>query len=79
MLDLTENLEMSGTKIRFEQIEDGQTLKQVVVWFRNSQRAFPARFNALRSRSRAQAKRAGLGPQGVERLISQTRAHRAKT
>ncbi len=68
---------MSTSKIRFEQIEQGRVLKQLVEWFKISHQAFPQRFNTLRDKTRRAARAAGIGPQGIPRLIAQTRSRRA--
>lgn len=68
---------MPKTRIRLEEIEDGQTLKQMILWFRSSKRSFSSRWNELRIRTRAAAKRAGIGPKDVDRLIAEVRARRA--
>jgi len=69
---------MPGTKIRLEQIEEGRILKQLVLWFRSAPRSFPTRLNALRIRSRAAARRAGITLKDVDRLIAEVRSRRAK-
>jgi hypothetical protein len=71
---------MPRDKIRLEQIEDGRILKQLITWFKISsvQEPFAKRFNRLRTRSRAGAKHAGIGPADVPRLIADVRSHRAK-
>lgn len=70
---------MPKTKIRLEQIENGRVLKQLVLWFRSSPGSFPARLDALRARSRAAARRAGVSLKDVDRLILEVRSRRAKT
>ena len=69
---------MSMSKIRFEQIEEGRILKQLVQWFKISNRAFPQRFNTLRAQTRRAAQQAGIGPKDIPRLMAQVRSHRAK-
>lgn len=71
--------EMATTKIRLEQIENGRILKQLVLWFRASPQAFPARLNALRARTRSAARRAGITLKDVDHLIAEVRSRRAKT
>ena len=68
---------MATKRIRLQQIEDGQTLKQMVLWFRSSRRQFPARLNALRARSRRAASRAGIGQKDIDRLVAEVRLRRA--
>jgi len=70
---------MPTTRIRLDQIEEGRILKQLVYWFKISDQTFPRRFNALRTRSRAAAKRAGFRLKDVPRLIADARSRRAKT
>ena len=70
---------MPATRIRLDQIEEGRILKQLVYWFKISDQTFPQRFNALRARSLAAAKRAGVRPKDVPRLIADVRSRRAKT
>ena len=70
---------MSTTKIRLEQIENGRILKQLVHWFKISDQTFPTRLNALQTRSLAAAKRAGIRPKDLPRLIAEVRSRRAKT
>ena len=70
---------MSNTKIRLAQIENGQILKRLILWFRASPQSFPARLTILRSRSRNAAQRAGITPKHVDRLIAEVRSRRAKT
>ncbi|MDP3723306.1 MAG: hypothetical protein Q8R91_07410 [Candidatus Omnitrophota bacterium] len=69
---------MPTTKIRLQQLEDGQILKQLVQWFKISHVEFPERFNSLRVRTRRAVERAGLGPKDVDRLIAEVRSRRAK-
>ena len=69
---------MSATKIRLQQLEDGQILRQLVQWFKISHQEFPQRFNSLRARTRRAAERAGVNPKNTSRLIAHARSHRAK-
>ena len=69
---------MTTSKIRFEQIEEGRVLKQLVQWFKISHQAFPQRFNTLRAQTRRAAHQAGIRPKDISRLIAQARSHRAK-
>ena len=70
---------MSTAKIPLEQIEQGRVLRQLIQWFKISPPSFPTRFNALRSRSRHAAERAGIRPADINRLIADVRSRRAKT
>ena len=73
---------MPTTKIQLQQIEDGQTLKQVIHWFKITHMKFPKQsssLRALRLRTRQAAQRAGIRPRDVSRLIAEVRARRVKS
>lgn len=65
-------------KIRLDQLEEGQVLRELVTWFRVSRPSFPARLTSLRRRSRQAAQRAGVSPKDIDRLICEVRSRRAR-
>lgn len=70
---------MGETKVKLERIEEGEILRKLVNWFKQTQEnPFVRRFNLLRRKTRKAIEQAGYGPKDVSRLIADVRCNREK-
>lgn len=64
---------MSPTRVSLRQIEEGETLRELVRWYKENKNNFTRRLNVLRDKSRDAFEKAGYGPKDIERIITEVR------
>ena len=71
---------MARTKVPLSSIEGGETIRQMLAWFRNLKKASSTdRFDQLWKKARKAAEKAGYGPEDVDRLIAEVRRANGRT
>lgn len=67
---------MALSKVRLSQIEDGETLIELIRWYKNNKNDFVRRFNALRDKTRKAFENSGYTLKDVDRLIAKVRTNK---
>lgn len=64
---------MVSTRVSLTQIEEGETLRELIRLYKENKSSFAQRFNLLRNKTKKAFEKSGYGSKDVNRLISEIR------